>query len=143
MVNATYLTSAVLTALLAAGVVALVLRGRRWERYTPRVADRELGGGSPATGLARVAGGTNTWTAAYIVLVVGFLLGAMVYSSGAVSGGAMIAAVVAIVSLYLVAGVYVAMVENGRPSAQAAAGSALATGLLLVLAITVVLVTAG
>ena len=45
--------------------------------------------------------------------------------------------------LLFVVGVYVAMRDNGRPSAQAAAGSAVATGLLAVLAIAVVLVTSG
>ena len=138
MVNTAYLASTLVMGLLGVGVVALMLRVRRWQHYTPRVAYDDIdAGGRPTTGLARMAGQTNTWTAAYILLVLGFLLGAVVYSSGAVTGTAMLAALAALVAVYLVAGIYFAMREHGRPSAQAAAGSAVATGMLSVLAITV------
>lgn len=140
MVNTAYLATTGVMAALAVGVVVLVLRARRWEQYTPRFVPRGVGGGVPTSGLSRLAGQTGTWTAAYILLVLGFMLGAMVYASGAVSGMAMLGALGGIIALYLVAGVYVAMVEHGRPSAQAAAGSAVATGMLFVLAITVLLV---
>ena len=141
MVNTAYLASTLVMGLLVVGVVVLMLRVRRWQHYTPRVAydDIDAGGSRPATGLARVAGQTNTWTVAYILLTVGFLLGAVVYSSGAVTGMTMLAALAALVAVYLVAGIYFAMREHGRPSAQAAAGSAVATGMLSVLAITVTL----
>ncbi|MFB6138978.1 MAG: hypothetical protein ABEJ26_00925 [Halosimplex sp.] len=142
MVNTGYLTSTLVMGVLIVGIVALVLRVRRWEHYTPRVVYRQIeAGGTGPGGLADLAGRTSTWTAAYILLVLGFMFGAMVYASGAISGMAMIGAVGAIVALYLVAGVYFAMREHGRPSAQAVAGSAVATGMLFVLAITVVLVT--
>ena len=141
MVNTAYLASTLVMGLLVVGVVVLMLRVRRWQQYTPRVAydDIDAGGSRPATGLARVAGQTNTWTVAYILLTVGFLLGAVVYSSGAVTEMTMLAALAALVAVYLVAGIYFAMREHGRPSAQAAAGSAVATGMLSVLAITVTL----
>ena len=141
MVNTAYLASTLVMGLLGVGVVVLVLRVRRWQQYTPRVAydDIDAGGGRPTTGLARMAGQTNTWTVAYVLLVLGFLLGAVVYSSGAVTGMTMIAAVGGLIAVYLVGGIYFAMREHGRPSAQAAAGSAVATGMLSVLAITVTL----
>jgi cbb3-type cytochrome oxidase subunit 3 len=143
MVNTGYLASTALMGLLGVGVVVLVLRSRRWRHYVPRVAREVADGERPASGLVGLAGRTSTWTAAYVVLVLGFMFGAMAYASGAVTGLAVIGAVVALVAGFLVAGVYFAMRENGRPSAQAAAGSAVATGMLAVVAITVVLVTTG
>lgn len=141
MVNTAYLASTVVTALLGVGVVVLALRSRPWHHYAPRISYRELASGRPRGGLARAAGRTSTWTALYVVLVLGFMGGAMAYASGAVTGPAVIGAVVALVACFLVGGIYVALREHGRPSAQAAAGSAVATGMLFVLAITVVLVT--
>ncbi|WP_436923192.1 hypothetical protein [Halosimplex amylolyticum] len=142
MVNTAYLASTVVTALLGVGVVALALRSRRWHHYVPLAAYREVGadGSRPTSGLAQIAGRTSTWTALYVVLVLGFMIAPMVYASGAITGPAVIGAVGALVALYLVGGVYVALREHGRPSAQAAAGSAVATGMLFVLAITVLLV---
>ena len=140
MVNTAYLASTLVMGLLGVGVVVLMLRVRRWQHYTPRVAYDDIdAGGRPTTGLARMAGQTNTWTVAYTLLVLGFLLGAVVYSSGAVTGMTMIAAVGGLIAVYLVGGIYFAMREHGRPSAQAAAGSAVATGMQSVLAITVTL----
>jgi len=142
MVNTGYLASTAVMGLLAVGVVVFMLRARRWEHYTPQVAyDMDGGSGAPATGLARLAGQESTWTVAYVVLVLGFLLGAMVYASGAITGMAMMGALGAIIALYLVAGVYIAMVEHGRTSAEAVAGSAVTTGFLFVLVITLLLVT--
>jgi len=143
MVNTGYLASTVLMGLLGVGVVVFVLRSRRWRHYVPRVAGGVAAGERPASGLAALAGRTSTWTVAYVALVLGFMFGAMAYASGAVTGPAVIGGVVALVASFLVAGVYVSMRDNGRPSAQAAAGSAVATGLLAVVAITVVLVTTG
>ena len=143
MVNTGYLASTAVMGLLVVGVVVFMLRARRWEHYTPDVAYQNVdaGGSSPATGLSRLAGEESTWTVAYVVLVLGFMLGAMVYASGAITGMAMMGALGAIIALYLVAGIYFAMVEHGRPSAQAVAGSAVATGMLSVVAITLLLVT--
>jgi cbb3-type cytochrome oxidase subunit 3 len=143
MANTTYLASTVLMGLLGVGVVLFVLRSRPWRHYVPQAAYEVAAGERPASGLADLAGRTSTWTAAYIALVLGFMFGAMAYASGAITGPVVIGAVVALVAGFLVAGVYVAMRDNGRPSAQAAAGSAVATGMLAVLAITVVLVTTG
>ncbi|ELZ27755.1 hypothetical protein C475_07535 [Halosimplex carlsbadense 2-9-1] len=143
MANTTYLASTVLMGLLGVGVVLFVLRSRRWRHYVPRVAAEVAAGERPASGLAEIAGRTSTWTVAYIALVLGFMFGAMAYAGGAITGPVVIGAVVALVAAFLVAGVYVAMRDNGRPSAQAAAGSAVATGLLAVVAITVLLVTTG
>ncbi|QLH81497.1 hypothetical protein [Halosimplex pelagicum] len=143
MVNTTYLASTVLMGLLGVGVVLFVLRSRQWRHYVPRVAAEVAAGERPASGLSEFAGRTSTWTAGYVVLVLGFMFGAMAYAGGAITGPAVIGAVVALVAAFLVAGVYFAMRDNGRPSAQAAAGSAVATGLLAVVAITVVLVTTG
>ncbi|WP_436929932.1 hypothetical protein [Halosimplex halobium] len=143
MANTTYLASMVLMGLLGVGVVLFVLRSRRWRHYVPRVAREVAGGERPPSGLAGLAGRTGTWTVAYVALVLGFMFGAMAYASGAITGPAVIGAVVALVASFLVAGVYFAMRENGRPSAQAAAGGAVATGMLAVVAITIVLVTTG
>ncbi|WP_459194478.1 hypothetical protein [Halosimplex sp. J119] len=141
MVDTAYLVISLVTALLGMGVVVLSLRSRPWHHYAPRLSYRELAAGGPTSGAAQIAGRTSTWTAAYVVLVLGFLAGAMAYAGGAITGPAVIGAVVALVASFLVVGVYVALREHGRPSAQAAAGSAAATGMLVVLTITVVLVT--
>jgi hypothetical protein len=141
MANPAYLASTLAMGLLAVGIVVFVVRGRRWRQYTPRAAyAMDAGGGSPASALSRVAGATNTWTAAYILLVLGLLAGLIITLSDALSGGAVIAALGALLSAYLVGGVYFAMRGNGRPSAQAAAGSAIVLGLLFVFGIGVKLV---
>ncbi|QLH77064.1 hypothetical protein HZS55_07055 [Halosimplex rubrum] len=143
MANTTYLVSMVSMGLLGVGVVLFVLRSRPWRHYVPRTAYDLAAGERPTSGLAGLAGRTGTWTVAYVALVLGFMFGAMAYAGGMITGPLVIGAVVALVASFLVAGVYFAMRDNGRPSAQAAAGSAVATGLLAVLAITVVLVTTG
>jgi len=143
MANTTYLVSMALMGVLGVGVVLFVVRSRPWRHYVPRAAYDVAGGERPASGLTDLAGRTGTWTAAYVLLVLGFMFGAMAYAGGMITGPAVIGAVVALVAGFLVVGVYVAMRDNGRPSAQAVAGSAVATGLLAVVAITVVLVTTG
>jgi len=136
-----YLASTLVMGLLAIGVVVLVVRARRWRHYTPTAAySMDAGGGLPKSGLARVAGATSTWTAAYVLLVLGVLAGAIVALSGVVSETGVIVGLVVGVVVYLVGGVYLAMRGNGRPSAQAAAGSAVTLGLLFVLGIAVKLV---
>ena len=141
MANAAYLASTLVAGLLVIGVVVLVLRSRGWNQYTPLAAyGMDSGAGRPRGGLSRMASSTNTWTIAYLVTVLAFLVGAIVTLSGAVSGQTIIVALVAAILVYLVAGVYVAMRGNGRPSAQAAAGSAITLGMLFVLAISVKLI---
>ncbi|MFC7193534.1 hypothetical protein ACFQL4_00955 [Halosimplex aquaticum] len=98
MVNTAYLASTVVTALLGVGVVILALRSRPWHHYAPRVSYGELAGGRPRGGVAQIAGRTSTWTALYVVLVLGFLAGATGYASGAITGPAVIGAVVALVA---------------------------------------------
>lgn len=143
MVSTAYLLSTVVMAVVGAGALALALRTRRWHRYAPRLASRdvEAGGNAQGRGVSRLARSPDTWAVAYILLVLGFMMGAVVYASGAITGMGMIGALGAILAVYLVVGVYVAMRENGRPSAQAAAGSAVATGMLFVVAVTILLVT--
>lgn len=141
MAEPAYLASTLVMGLLAVGVVVLVVRGRRWQHYTPRAAyAMDAGDGRPRSGLARVAGATGTWTVAYLLLALGFLAGAVVTLSGTLSGSALIVGLMAAIVVYLVGGTYVAMRGNGRPSAQAAAGSAVVLGLLFVLGISVKLV---
>lgn len=136
-----YLASTLVMGLLALGVVVLVVRGRRWQHYTPQAAyAMDAGGGAPQSGLARVAGATSTWTVAYVVLVLGFLAGAIVTLSGVVTGPALIVGLLAAIVVYLVGGVYLAMRGNGRPSAQAAAGSVVVLGMLFVVGISVKLI---
>lgn len=141
MADPAYLASTLVMGLLAVGIVALVVRGRRWRQYTPQAAyGMDAGGGRPASALSKISGATSTWTVAYLLLVLGFLAGAVVTLSGALPGPAVIVGLAAALLVYLVGGVYVAMRGNGRPSAQAAAGSAVVLGLLFVLAISVKLV---
>jgi cbb3-type cytochrome oxidase subunit 3 len=141
MADPAYLAGTLVMGLLGVGVVVLVLRGRRWHHYAPTAAyGMDAGDGRPTSGLSRVANKTSTWTAAYALLVLGFLAGAIITLSGSISGPALIVALVAAIVLYLVGGVYLAMRGNGRPSAQAAAGSAVTLGLLFVLAISAKLV---
>lgn len=141
MANVAYLASTLVMGALGVGVVVLVLRGRRWHHYVPSVAyGLDAGGAAPGSVLSRVAGSTNTWTLVYLVTVLGFLGGALVTLSGAVNEMALIAGLVAVIVVYIVAGVYIAMRGNGRPSSQAAAGSAVTLGFLFVAAITAKLI---
>jgi len=141
MANAAYLASTLLMGLLGVGVVVLVLRGRRWENYRPQAAyGLSAGGGAPPSALSKVAGATSTWTVAFFLLALGFLAAVMVTVSGAIGGTAVIAGLSAMVVLYIVAGVYVALRGNGRPSSVAAAGSAVTLGLLFIAAITLNLI---
>lgn len=136
MADLAYLASTLVMGLLGVGVVMMVVRGRKWHHYVPQTAyGMDAGEGRPVSGLSRLARETSTWTAAYILLVVGVIGGAVVTLSGAVSGSAMIAVLGVGVAVYLVGGVYFAMRGNGRPSAQAAAGSAVMLGFLFILAI--------
>lgn len=133
-----YLVSTLVMGLLGLGVLVLVVRGRRWRHYTPMAAySMDAGGGRPKSGLARVAGSTNTWTLAYVLLVVSVLAGAVVALSGVVSETGLIVGFAVALVVYTVAGVYLAMRGNGRPSAQAVAGSAITLGLLTVLGISI------
>ena len=138
MADTAFLTSTLVMGLLAVGVVVLVVRGRRWRHYTPRAAyAMDAGGGRPRSRLSRIAGATSTWTIAYFLLVLGVLVGALVTLTGIVSESGLIVGFVAALVVYLVGGVYLAMRGNGRPSAQAAAASAVTLGFLFVLAISV------
>jgi hypothetical protein len=133
--------------LFGAGVLVFTLRVRHWSHYSPRVAYSALdaGEGGPASALSRITGAPSTWTAVYVVLVVGFLGGATVYAGDlgpATTGTAVIGALVALVPAFLLVGVYVSMRENGRPTAQATAASAITLGLLFVAAISARLVMA-
>ena len=133
MANAAYLASTLVMALLGVGVVVLVLRGRRWEHYRPRAAYAlDAGGGRPRSALSRVAGSTGAWTLGFVLLVGGFLAAVLVTVSGAISGTGVIAGLMAAIMVYLVGGVYLALRGNGRPTAQAVAGSAVMLGLLSV-----------
>lgn len=141
MADPAYLASTLVMGLLGAGVVVLVLRGRRWYQYTPSAAyNMSAGDGRPTSGVSRIASAPSTWTVAFILLAVGVIGGATVTLSGAVPGPAMIVGLVVAIVVYLIGGVYLAMRGNGRPSAQAAAGSAVTLGLLFVAAITVKLI---
>jgi len=136
MANAAYLASTLVMALLGVGVVVLVLRGRRWEHYSPQAAYAlDAGGGRPRSALSRVAGSTGTWTLGFFLIVGGFLAAVLVTVSGAIGGTGVVAGLVTAVVVYLVGGVYLALRGNGRPTSQAVAGSAITLGLLAVAAI--------
>lgn len=141
MANAAYLVSTLAMALLGVGVVVLVLRGRAWRNYVPQAAyGLSAGAGRPASGLAKVAGSTNTWTVGFILLALGTLGAVVVASSGAVSAVVVVALLGLGVVGVLVAGSYFAVRENGRPRSQATAAAAVVLGLLFIAAIAVNLV---
>jgi cbb3-type cytochrome oxidase subunit 3 len=142
MADTAYLASTVVMGLLGVGVVVLALRVRQWRQYVPAVASGDLaaGDGRPTSGLARLAGTTGTWTVLYVVTVLAFLGGVMVYSSGAASGTVVIGGLGVLIALYMVAGVYFALREHGRPYSQATAGSAVTLGALAIAAIVLKLV---
>lgn len=144
MAGTAYLVSTALMGLLGAGVVVLVLRGRRWNQYAPQVAygDLKAGAARPASGAASMLRSTGTWTALYVLFVLGAIAGVVLYSSDALSGTAVFGGLAGIVALYFVVGTYAVMRDNGRPSAQATAGGAIVLGLLAVLAIVANLVMA-
>jgi hypothetical protein len=133
MANAAYLASTLLMGLLGVGVVVLVLRGRHWENYRPQAAyGMDAGGGAPPSALSKVAGATGTWTVGFFLLALGFLGAVVVTVSGGIGGTAVIAGLGAAVVLQIVAGVYVALRGNGRPSSIAVAGSVVTLGLLFI-----------
>lgn len=145
MANSAYLATMLITAVAVAGVAVLTLRVRRWRQYSPQVSYGGLdgAGGRRESALSRFANAPRAWTAAYLLLALGFLAGATAYAGGAALGipaTAVIGALVVVIVAYLVGGVYLALREHGRPSAQAAAGSAALLGLLVVAAITTRLV---
>ncbi|MEF8853060.1 MAG: hypothetical protein V5A44_05785 [Haloarculaceae archaeon] len=141
MANAAYLVSTLVMALLGVGVVVLVLRGRAWRRYVPQAAyGLSAGTGRPASGLAKVAGSTNTWTAGFILLAL-VALGAVVVASSGAMGSSVVVAILALgVVAFLVAGTYFAVREHGRPPSQATAAAAIVLGLLFIAVIAVNLV---
>jgi heme/copper-type cytochrome/quinol oxidase subunit 4 len=98
------------------------------------------GAGQPRSGLAKVAGSTNTWTAGFLLAMVGILVAVVVVSSGAVPSTVAIALLGLGVVAYLVAGTYFAVRESGRSSAQATAMAVIVLGLLLVAVIGINLV---
>jgi len=140
MADPAYLASTLVMGLLAVGVVVLVLRARQWHRTPQAAYGGGAGGGQSSSALSRAVDSTNTWTLTYLLLALGFLAGAVVSLSGAVSGPAVIVGLVAVVVVYLVGGIYLAMRGNGRPSAQAAAASAVVLAVLVALGISVKLV---
>jgi hypothetical protein len=147
MADVTYLASALVMGVSLLGVVFLAARVRRWQNYAPSVAygDMDAGPGGRQTAFSKFVNAPRTWVAAFVVLALGFMAGTMVYISGlasGIAGTALIGALGAAVVVYLVGGVYYAMRERGRPSAQAAATSAITLGSLFALVILLKLVTA-
>jgi heme/copper-type cytochrome/quinol oxidase subunit 4 len=141
MANAAYLVSTLVMALLGVGVVVLVLRGRAWRNYVPQAAyGLAAGAGRPRSGLAKVAGSTNTWTAGFIFAMLVVLGAVVVASSGAVASTVAVGLLGLGVVAYLVAGTYFAIRESGRSAAQATAAATLVLGLLLVAVIGINLV---
>lgn len=136
MANAAYLVSTLVMALLGVGVVVLVLRGRAWHNYVPQAAyGLSAGAGRPRSGLAKVAGSTNAWTAGFILLALGTLGAVVVASSGAIGSTVVIALLGVGVVAFLVAGTYFAVRESGRSPAQATAAAVIVLGLLFAAAI--------
>jgi len=141
MANAAYLVSTLMMALLGVGVVVLVLRGRAWRNYVPQAAyGLAAGAGQPRSGLAKVAGSTNTWTVGFLVLAIGVLGAVWVVSSGAVSSTVALGLLGLGVVAYLVVGTYFAIRESGRSTAQATAMAVIILGLLFIAIISVNLV---
>jgi heme/copper-type cytochrome/quinol oxidase subunit 4 len=141
MANAAYLVSTLMMALLGAGVVVFVLRGRAWRNYVPQAAyGLAAGAGRPRSGLAKVASSPNTWTVGFLVLAVGVLGVVWVVSSGAVSPIVALAVLGVAVIAYFVAGTYFAVRGNGRSSAQATAAAVIMLGFLVMAVIAVNLV---
>jgi len=144
MAESIYLASTLIMGLLIVGVVALALRARRWEHYTPQVAygDLNAGGGRPRSAIGRVVATPSVWTATYILLAVVFLGGVIVAAGGGVSmaGPAVMGALGAVLAGYVIGGVYVALRQHGRPTAQAVGGAAVALGGLFLIGLTLQLV---
>lgn len=156
MAGATYLVTAVLMgALLFATVVAVVV-GRDWRQYAPRLRPAPAGG--TAAGARRLPGeatldgiahSPTAWVVGFLVLALGFGVGAVLAVGGADSGLPQLAwstlglLFLPLLVAYLVLGTYISGVHRGHPSARAAGEAALAFGLLLVAAVVTVLLTSG
>lgn len=142
MAETGYLVSTVVMGLLGLGVLVFVLRGRRWHHYAPTDAYATLRAGEarPASQVSRFAGSTGTWILLYVLLVLGFLGGTVLYSGGGISGTIVIGALGVVIVAFVLIGVYAAMRENGRSYAQAAGTAAVIAGMLFALAIVLKLV---
>jgi hypothetical protein len=141
MVATAYLARTLVTAVLVAGVFVLILRGRPWRHYTPQTAySLDAGGGGPQPALSRIANSPNTWTLAYVLLVVGLLAGAVVTLTDVVPESGLIVGILVAVVVYVLVGVYYAIRSNGRSSAQAVGGSLVTLGFLVVLGISLKLI---
>jgi hypothetical protein len=147
MVNEVYIASTVVMGLLVVGVVALVLRSRRWQQYQPQAAYGQLdaGGSQPQSLFGRFVSTPSVWTVTFFVLALGLLVGATVAVSGTGGGSGlgMIAGLGVVLVGYVVGGVYAVLRQHGRPKAQAVAASVVAFGALFLLAVTVNLLLLG
>lgn len=122
--------------------VVVVFLGRGWRDYTP------VAGWSRAerrSVLSRGADSPAVWTAAFVVLAVGFGMAAVLYVGGsgipegmaAVGGAFLVTAATLVFTLYVFYGTFVSAKNRGLKNSQAALLGAWAIGSLLVVAITV------
>lgn len=150
MVQITYLLSAALMGLFLLAVVVLAnrYRTRSYSIQTRREVEREEDYLMFANRLVR---NPTTWVVAFLVLVVGFVAGAVAFLGGvsvpepsrqliwlAVAGGLAV-----LLSLYLGVGLYLSARSRGHKSAQAAGVAVIALGFLFLGAVTVKLLVGG
>ncbi len=139
---ASQLASALVMGALVAIVVAAVVRGRRWRQYAPQ-PDEDVEGRPLSAGAAEDPVGL--WVAAFVVVALGAMAGAVALVStpdlGLTSGPVAIGAA-AIVSLYLLSGVYFLARERGHPNSLAVAETATVVGALFLAAVAAQLIGA-
>lgn len=140
----TFLVSTAVTGVLLLGVGVFLREYRRWRHDKPEAE----GSGFDALGVAMKS--ERLWIVAYVVLILvaaaatyGYIAGAAVPEELADVSFLVLGAVLAAgITAFVASGTYTAVRSHGRPSAQAAGASAMAVGLVILVAVAVKLLAA-
>lgn len=137
MADVLYVASAAVTTVVVLAVFGLVVRMRVWGDYSP-TEPPEL-----SARLREAADAPAVWMLGFLLLLVVFGGGTVLFVSGVGAGAlgvALAAAAATVFALALFAGVYSAARSRGRPASQGVAEGSFLVGLLVVLLIAAKLV---
>lgn len=153
MTGIDYLLSMAVMGFVLLAVAGTAVRGVDWRQYKPETrpgTGDERGDALSRYGsvLGAVARNPGTWYVAFVVLVFGFVAGALAMVTsppelGGAVGVALILASAVVLCSFLFWGIYASGRYRGLASAQAAMAGAWALGALLIVAIVVKLVVSG
>lgn len=140
-----HLVGAAIMVGLAIAVLLATVRGRHWYRYTPQTS-RDEGGWSPGTTEEESKSWLSrpvTWILAFFLVGILAVGGIFLYATGAGSAAmsnVLLAAVGALIVVYLVGGIYLMARQRGHSSAMAVAESLTASGAVFLALVTFQLV---